>query len=170
MRKGILLFTLLLLLTSCGSSTYSTELKPGNDNIEVGSTEYTASDCIFKTEELSYVMKIDDSNIDLSKVGKYTVYYTHTYEEKEYTCERKVFVNDTTSPNVALVAGVDTIKTGAEWVDASVTYDDNYSEDLTLKVTGTVDSSTKGTYEIIYTVTDEYGNANSITRFVTVTD
>ncbi len=64
--------------------------------------------------------------------------------------------------------GVDTIKLGEDWQDASVTVTDNSLGEITLTVSGTVDTSTLGTYLITYTATDASGNTSSITRYVTV--
>jgi hypothetical protein len=53
-------------------------------------------------------------------------------------------------------------------VDAGVTASDNYFDEVTVTVEGTVDTNYLGTYTITYTATDELGNESTIKRIVDV--
>lgn len=168
MKKLFILFVGVLFLTSCSKVTPVVILEPGNDNIEVYTENYEVAACTLKVKDQSYEMTIDDSSLDVNRVGHYTINYSYNYDDTLYECERMIFVNDTTAPNITLNKGIDTILLNSEWVDTSVSYSDNYSDTLTLTTTGSVDTTKTGSYDIIYTVTDEFGNSSSITRVVTV--
>jgi xanthosine utilization system XapX-like protein len=77
-------------------------------------------------------------------------------------------VIDQTPPVLTLNLGIDTILVGEEWIDESATVIDNSNEAIEIVVTGSVNTSVAGTYEITYTATDSSGNTSSIKRFVTV--
>lgn len=83
-----------------------------------------------------------------------------------------VVVSDTDAPLLTLVgdSGI-VLAQGALWVDPGATAYDAESGDLTsaIVVSGSVDSSVVGTYELTYTVSDLVGNeAESVTRIVSV--
>ena len=66
-----------------------------------------------------------------------------------------------------------TIEVGTTYTDAGATALDNYDGDLTssIVVTGSVDTSTVGTYTLSYDVTDTNGNvATTVTRTVNVVE
>lgn len=167
MKKAFPILLLILLLSSCNVFKPMTILTPGNDNISVN-TEYTPETCILNTGTEDLEMPITSNTVDTSKIGEYTVTYSLEYKDKDYSCSRKVFVNDITLPEITLVAGIDTLFIGEEWIDNGVTVTDNYSTNIEVSTSGTVDTSKAGTYKIIYYAVDEAGNQNSIVRYVTV--
>ncbi|MCC7533319.1 MAG: DUF5011 domain-containing protein [Bacteroidia bacterium] len=79
-----------------------------------------------------------------------------------------------TIPPVITVLGnnPDTINKNQAYTDAGATAMDNKDGDITNKitVTGSVDSSTVGTYTLTYTVSDNWGNTATATRTVIVMD
>ena len=83
-------------------------------------------------------------------------------------------IEDTTVPVITLLGDeVVTIEVGTTYTDAGATALDNYDGDLTtsIVVTGSVDTSTVGTYTLSYDVTDTNGNvATTVTRTVNVVD
>ena len=81
---------------------------------------------------------------------------------------RYVIVTDQTAPVIELNIGVDTVKLNDAWTDGGVTTIDNSGESILAVVSGSVDTSTTGTYQIDYTATDSSGNTSSIIRYVTV--
>ncbi len=167
MRKILPVLMLLLLLSSCSTKTPTTELTPGNDTISLGE-DYTAAACMLVTDEGKYQMKETSNDTDTSKLGTYTVIYNYTYEDTQYSCQRKVFVTDHTAPTVSLIEGVDTVYLNNDWTDMSVSYSDNYDTDLTLTTMSDVDTSKLGTYIVTYTVTDSSGNIGTALRYVHV--
>ncbi len=62
------------------------------------------------------------------------------------------------------------ISVGSKYVEPGYVAIDNCDGNVTenVKVTGYVDTSKKGTYELIYSVSDDYGNETKVTRFVKV--
>ena len=73
---------------------------------------------------------------------------------------------DTTAPIITVTSGTDTVEQGAAWTDAGATADGGE----TVTASGTVDTSTIGTYTITYTATDVSENTGTATRTVTVVD
>ncbi len=139
---------------------------PGQDTVEINS-EWLDTGAKLFVDDTEYACESVDF-VDLSTIGVYTIKYDCLYNDTVYHASRYVVVTDQTPPTITLNLGVDTIKQGDTWVDSSVTYTDNSLGEITLTVTGTVDTSTVGTYLITYIATDESGNASSITRYVTV--
>ncbi len=80
---------------------------------------------------------------------------------------------DTTPPVITLVGDASvTISQGATYTDSGATASDDVDGDITTNIhlTGTVDTTTTGSYTLTYSVSDAAGNpATSVTRTVTVT-
>lgn len=80
---------------------------------------------------------------------------------------------DTAPPVISLTGGNQTIEQGQTWVEPGYEAIDNADGDISVTgvvVTGSVDTSTVGTYVLTYTATDASGNQASTTRTVTVTE
>ncbi|MBL3825156.1 MULTISPECIES: immunoglobulin-like domain-containing protein [unclassified Marinobacter] len=80
---------------------------------------------------------------------------------------------DTTPPVISLTGGNQTIEQGQTWTEPGYTATDNADGDITVTGvvrTGTVDTSTIGTYVLTYTATDASGNQSSTTRTVQVVE
>ena len=73
---------------------------------------------------------------------------------------------DSTAPVISVTSGTDTVELGATWTDAGATADGGE----TVTTSGSVDTSTVGTYTITYSATDASGNTGTATRTVTVVD
>ena len=71
---------------------------------------------------------------------------------------------DIVAPVITVTPGTDTVVQGGTWTDAGATSDGGE----TVTVSGTVDTSTPGTYIITYSATDASGNTGTATRTVTV--
>jgi len=133
----------------------------GTDTVEQGSTWTDAGATADGDETVSV-----SGAVDTSTIGSYTITYT---AEDAYgnvgTATRTVTVNpDTTAPVITVTSGTDTVEQGSTWTDAGATADG----DETVSVSGTVDTSTIGSYTITYTATDASGNVGTATRTVTV--
>ncbi|MDA7522034.1 DUF5011 domain-containing protein, partial [Akkermansiaceae bacterium] len=70
------------------------------------------------------------------------------------------------APVITVISGTDTIEPGVTWADAGATADTGE----VVTASGTVDTSTSGTYTITYTATDAAGNVGTATRTITVGD
>lgn len=87
------------------------------------------------------------------------------------TVTRTIVYNDVTAPIIELKGKTEiTIEEGTAWEEPGYTATDDVEGDITQKVTveGTVDTDTPGTYELTYTVTDNYGNRSAAKRTVVV--
>lgn len=82
-------------------------------------------------------------------------------------------MRDKKAPEIALNGDAEmTVEAGSEFSDPGYTATDNYDGDLTDKVsvTGDVDTSKPGDYEIKYSVADSSKNESKVKRTVHVTD
>ncbi|MFD1716447.1 immunoglobulin-like domain-containing protein [Georgenia deserti] len=118
---------------------------------------------------------IVDGSVDTSTPGEYTLTYSVTDSAGATTTATRV-VTVTPAPNTApVLEGVmDTvIEAGTEFDPmAGVSATDAEDGDLTdqIEITGEVDTTTPGDYELTYTVTDSAGATVTATRVVTVTE
>ena len=113
--------------------------------------------------------------VDTKKVGMYNLEYvlTNYKGKKKQTVSRKVIVVDSVAPTITLIGGSEcTSEVGSNFVDPGYTASDNVDGDITqkVKVSGQVDTKTKGNYELTYTVSDSSDNKTEIKRTVKVVD
>ena len=106
--------------------------------------------------------------VETSTVGTYTITYSATDAEGNTgTATRTVTVVDTTAPIITVLGdNPATVEMGSTYTDAGATADGGE----TVTSSGTVDTSTVGTYTITYSATDAEGNEGTATRTVTVVD
>jgi hypothetical protein len=131
-------------------TTYTDEEATANDNVDGVLTVSTYG------------------TVDTSTIGTYTLTYSATDSAGNTgTATRTVNVVDTTAP-VITVRGDNqaTVELGATYTDAGATYDGGKN----VPYSGTVDTSTIGTYTLTYSVTDSAGNTGTATRTVNVVD
>jgi hypothetical protein len=155
--------TLPPVLTIAGSTSVTVEL--GDVYTDAGATAADANDGVVTVTTVS--------NVDTSAVGSYTVTYTATdVSGNKVSGTRSVEVVDTTAPVITLVgdASVNAELGGGSYSDGGATAADA-SGDITVTTTGTVDTTTVGTYTLTYTASDASGNdATAVTRTVVVAD
>ena len=140
--------------------------------IEVNSENFEPDKVTVLIDEIdeSDLIKLDDSNLDLTKLGTYIVKYYVIYDEKRYEQSQIVKVVDTTPPEITLEGKNITILIGEKFNEAGYKVTDNYDTDLQdkVEVTNEIDNTKVGTYKIIYKVADSSGNKTEATREVTV--
>ena len=121
--------------------------------------------------DVSSLVNIDSSLLDTDKVGEYRVKYElNIGENKEYVY-RVVKVIDKIKPIIKLKGDKEVnVMLGSSYFDDGYEVVDNYDKDLNSKVsvTGSVDTSKIGEYELKYSVVDSSGNEGVITRKVIV--
>jgi hypothetical protein len=142
-------------------------LNPGIDTIEVYS-DFIDAGAVATYGDESITVTVVDNTVDTDHVGVYFVRYQATYGQEASMLIRIVIVIDSTKPDIQLEKGIDTIILNEEWIDAGVIATDNYDDELDISIQGSVDTTSIGTYTIIYTATDDYGNSSSMTRIVDV--
>lgn len=113
-----------------------------------------------------------NENINMNLLGQYMVMYSVTDNAGNIgSAMRIVNVVDTTDPVIS-ITGDSYIEIGQTqtYTDQGATALDNYDGDVSgnIKVTNSVDTSTPGTYTVVYTVTDGNNNTSSETRTVKV--
>lgn len=116
-----------------------------------------------------------DSHVDTSETGLYPIYY-RVWDNAGNGSERvtrNVLVSDTKAPTMTLNGAVEvSVEQYKTFTDPGATANDSFEGDLTaaIEVSGSVDTSTRGTYTLTYAVSDSAGNAaDTLTRTVVVT-
>jgi len=139
-----------------------------SDYIEPGYNAYNS-----KNENLNKDVKIN-SNLNTKKIGEYEINYTIdnitktrkiivTEKPKTYTFIRLNIIDNNT--NIYL-------KLNEQYIEPGYQVYSNTGENLNnkVKITGKVDTSKKGTYTLVYSLTDSNGITISTTRNVIVMD
>ncbi|GAB2533947.1 MucBP domain-containing protein [Gracilibacillus alcaliphilus] len=143
--------------------------------LEVGTTYEeagaTAEDNV--DGDISDQINITD-NMDTAKLGVYQVIYQVEDSSGNQTeVIRTIEVVDTTAPEMTLDGEEEiTIELGDDYQEAGAQALDNYDGDLSdrIEITGSVDTSRIGTYQLTYRVADSSNNAVSQIRTIHVTD
>ena len=141
--------------------------------IEVNTKDFipNAMTVIINGEDMTNLLKVDASNLDLTKLGVYTIRYYVEYNKKTYEEIKEIEVVDTTKPEITLKGKNMTILLNEEYKEPGYEVTDNYDKDLSSKVEikNEVDISKAGVYKITYNVSDTSGNkADEKVREVTV--
>jgi len=144
----------------------------GTDSVVIGGSWTDAG--ATATDNLDSSVTVSTSGtVDVNTIGSYTITYTATDTAgNTATTTRTVSITatpDTTPPVVTVTAGTDTIIAGNSWTDAGATATDDVDGTLSVTASGSVNTSTVGSYTITYTATDSAGNIGTATRIVTVT-
>ena len=140
--------------------------------IEIGSN-YEDEGCNLLVDSLDRTsdIMIDNSNLDINKLGTYKIKYYIVLDNKEYSITRNITVIDTTTPIITLNGSESiTILKGEEYSELGYTASDNYDGDITdkVEVTSNLNNTVVGDYTITYTVSDTSNNTYEITRIVYV--
>ena len=132
---------------------------PGQEYVEEG---YTATDW-FDGDITHLVQRTEQDGV---------VTYTVTSSSgRTATAVRNIFYDDPVAPELVLNGGEEiTVGAGQPFQDPGFTATDNVDGDLTeqVQVSGQVDIYAPGDYELLYTVTDSWGNTTTVVRKVTV--
>lgn len=114
-------------------------------------------------------VQVVENNVDTSKPGIYTETLKVTDQDgKEAQVTRKVEVY-AASPEIDLSQVSREVEVGTQFDPlANVKVTDHYQDDLAVKVSGSVDTSKVGAYELTYSATNRYGKTTSETITVNV--
>lgn len=124
-------------------------------------------------KDISTRVIIDNSKVNVNKIGIYDVVYSMIYNEKEYSITRKVNVIDSKKPELKLIGEEEIIiNQGDNYIELGCNAVDNYDEKVNdkIQIINYVKTTERGIYTINYFVTDDSGNSSSITRKVIVKD
>ena len=165
-------------ITLIGSSTIN--LTVGDTYTDAGATATDdvdgdiTSSIIVDGLEAFYIELASGVSMDVPRVITYSVTDTAGNTTEVIRTISVSAVNsssDTTAPVITLI-GSSTINltVGDTYTDAGVTATDDVDGDLTSSITssGAVDTSTVGTYTLVYSVSDAAGNTTTLTRTVIV--
>lgn len=172
MRKyllGLILITILF-LSACNLTKDEERifvLGISQDTIEIN-TDYESGGSWLEYGDIKVNYDSTTGYVDITTLGLYELVYNLEYEGTSYSITRYVVVVDQIAPVITLNEGVDSITVNGSWIDSGANVIDNSEEVLTVIITGTVDTTTSGTYEIIYSAEDSSGNITSVIRYVTV--
>lgn len=117
--------------------------------------------------DISDKVIIDSKEVDTAKLGEYRVKY-QVYNEYVF---RNVYVIDRIAPEIKLLGGDELyILLGGKYSEPGYTVSDNYDNELNdnVKVSGKVNTSKEGEYELVYSVSDSSGNKSEASRTVIV--
>ncbi len=166
-----------------GTDTTPPDITLGGANpytVQAGSTYADPGySCADETDAVGDLrLELDDSGLDVNAPGTYTVTYTCTdLSGNMATDTRTVMVvaagppADTTDPVIAINGSSElTITAGTAYTEQGATCTDDTDGSLQVTTTGTVDTSSPGTYTVTYACTDSSGNGSTISRTVTVVD
>lgn len=104
-------------------------------------------------------------------IGTYQVTYTYKFLFYNIKRVRTVEIKDIEGPKIVLNnENENDVVINEEYIEKGAIATDNKDGDLTdkIKITGTVDNTKLGTYEIVYEVTDNSGNTSKKIRKVNV--
>ncbi len=173
MNKLLTALTIILMLFILGGCMTADEtdvviyLNSGIDTVEINS-EFIDAGATSKGFGLIVDNEVIFNNVNITELGSYLITYQVEYKNVTKTISRVVNVVDETSPTGTLNSGVDTIKVGSAWIDASVSTEDNSGDPVTIEIIGNVNTNIKGEYIITYLIEDSSGNQNSLVRYVSV--
>lgn len=112
----------------------------------------------FSKEDIYVDVKIE-GELDLSKLGTYTVTYIASNENETVSATHTYVIQDYTAPTITLVGSTGYYSPGYTYQEAGFTASDNYDGDLTSQVVRTETPTS-----VTYSVTDSFGNECSVTR------
>lgn len=142
----------------------------GEDNvtIEYGNA-YNEAGVVAKYGKKDISNKVlTESNLDIEKVGSYSISYIIKYKKLEKKVIRNISVVDTTKPNIELKESDLTFTVGDEYKEPGYIAVDNYDGDITDKVlvTNNIDKTKEGEYQVTYKVKDSSNNEDEKIRNV----
>ena len=113
---------------------------------------------------------IISGSVDTSRVGTYTITYTaQDSAGNEANTTRSITVIDVIPPIITLNGEANlTLEYGDVYEELGATAIDNSDGNVSVEISGTVDTSVEGSYTVTYTATDSSGNSATATRTVTI--
>ena len=142
-------------------------LEYGEKYEEKGAKGYYCN--LFKCSYISNDIKMDE--IEINKIGNYSVKYEIEYKGRRYHKARFIMVVDTEKPTISLIGEEKVyLPLGYECTIPGAAAVDNYDGDITgkIRLNGKVNCNKQGTYLLEYSVKDSSNNESKIEREVVV--
>ncbi|MBU1667432.1 DUF5011 domain-containing protein [bacterium] len=149
--------------------------------IEVNATDADDDNITFdvnSSDPASVTASINGNQLTLTRLtssgGTFTITVTATDDKgasdtKSFTVTLPTIVMDTENPIVTLNGSAEVnVTVGEVYTELNATVTDNIDHNLTAIVTGSVNTSSVGTYTVTYTATDTAGNIGTATRTIHV--
>ena len=159
MKKLIVLFVLLFLITGCGYDPYK---MPKDVYINLNENSFNIYDKHYSGELIS------DSNVEIlnnedvlisNNIGSYTHTIEYKYKKRKYKYDVNYEVTDKTPPVIIRRNSYPTVKVGSEDnLCSNISYGDNYDSNPTCTISGEYNLNQVGTYNLEYVITDSYNN------------
>ena len=116
-----------------------------------------------------------DGLVDTTILGAYTITYTATDSAENIATETRIInvidssVTDTTSPVITINGNIfEAVILNSIYTDLGATALDEVDGVIAVDISGSVDTSVIGSYDIIYTAIDTAGNSSTLSRTVKV--
>ncbi|MDA7655220.1 pentapeptide repeat-containing protein, partial [Akkermansiaceae bacterium] len=141
--------------------------------IEAGTPYQDQGVTVSDNYDTNLTVTIDSSDVNTSVLGSYEVIYSATDGSGNVADEetRTVIVEDNTAPVITLIGDAQvTIEMGGTYTEQGATFLDNHDTELTTTIEDDVDTAVVGSYEVIYSATDDFENKETATRTVIVED
>ena len=141
------------------------EIDVNSEEFEIAQTKLTINN-----QDMSNLVIVDDSELNLEKIGTYKITYYAIYNKRRYELIQEVNVVDKIAPQIILEGKDVTILIGEKYEEPGYKVTDNYDTNLKdlIQVTNDVDNTKAGTYKITYKVSDTSGNTAEVSREVIV--
>ena len=165
----IMLIGLLSLLVACNrkdEESIDFVLNPGIDTVALYA-QHTDAGATASVNDQALTVSVVSNSVDTNTAGVYEIVYQATHNQQTYQIRRIVHVVRD-AMTLELNPGVDTVKVNTAWQDAGITALDADGNQLPYTTEGSVDVTTPGIYEIVYSVRDADGDLFTITRIVHV--
>ena len=179
---GIALLAVVLILAALAATSHIDISLEGEDTVtltnrepyeEPGASAQFSSVVFGDGHGLGKVNVKCTGDVDDTEPGEYELTYSARFLLWSAETKRYVIVEDTAAPEITLTESTDEyLPLGTDFEEPGFDAVDDYDGDVAgkVEVTGSVDSSTPGTYELTYTATDGAGNSSQVTRTVEVRD
>lgn len=169
----LLLLTLTIILFGCNG----VEVTQTSKTIEAGTKSIDPIKLISVKNSDQYNIEIISNNIDASKLGKYVVEYNiiNKQTNKEFKSKFNFDVVDTTPPEIILNKGKEvTVPLGdtfnpLNYIELKDNYDQSIAKESVI-IENAVNTNTKGTYYVNYSISDSAGNKATASLQVKVTN
>ena len=148
-------------------------LNIGTDSVECNVGTWVDAGATASDNSTASVTAAANGGVDTSTTGIQTVNYTSSadYDGNVGTASRSVTVRDTTTPTITLLGdATPQLQVGDTFTDEGATSTDSCDPSVSITTSGTVDTTTAGTYNITYTATDAASNSAQVSRRVTVVE